>query len=218
MAQITYTTIDDNAVRSVTAPNTFYSAYNTASTTLTGANFANEGLDERSIVSNAATDGWDSVEYDGGTVGPLASLGVSIPLVLGAVTFSLDNGGLGWVVGRDIGVVRVRFQTSFSYTYAASPAESEILTLRLMTQYDGGAFSNVVHRFRFQARDEMAYGVFGTEYNDNLKFGFAIPYAIDNASHTLNVARIEYETSGAVGFSFSNTTFQAVRFVRAGVL
>jgi hypothetical protein len=47
-----------------------------------------------------------------------------------------------------------------------------------------------------------------------MKFGFIIPYTADGASHTLNRVRVQFQT-GAAGYYFGNTTFQAVRFVRS---
>ena len=218
MAQINYTTIDDNAVRSVTAPNTFYTAYNTASTAITGANFANEGLDERSIAANTVTDGRDAVFYDGVVIAGVASAGAYTTLVLGAKTFSLNNGGAGWTVGEDIGAVRIRFQASFFWTYTATPQTSETLSFRISCQEDGGAFTAIANSVRyFQSQDQQANGIFGGHYYDNFKFGWVLPYTADGASHTLNAVRIEYQTSAAVGFSFSRATLQAVRFIRAGV-
>lgn len=218
MAQINYTVIEDNAVRSVAAPNNFITAYNTASTTLTGPNFANEGLDERSLAANIVTDGRDDEVYDGATVAGIASAGVYTTLVIGAKTFSLNNGGAGWTVGLGVGAVRIRFQASFFWTYTASPQTSETFSFRIGYQMDGAAFTSIANSVRsFQSQDEQASGVFGNYYFENFKFGWIMPYTTDGASHTMNAVRIEYQTSGAVGYSFSRATLQAVRFIRAGV-
>lgn len=219
MAHITYTDIDDGATRSVAAFNTFLASYQTQSTAITGPNFAIEGLDGRSIQSGSATDGRRSVEYDGGTAGPYASMGAYSTLSIGGgpTTFSSTNGGVGWTVGEGIGILRVRFQTSFFYTYTASPQTSEELNIFLDYQQDGGAFAAASQVFTFQSRDLVAYLTYTGYYRDNLKFGVAVPYTEDGLSHTINELRIRFQTSGATGFSFINTTMQIVRFVGAGV-
>ena len=213
MAHVSYSEIDDNAVRSVAAPNTFISSYNTQSTNVTAANWLDEGLDERNC-SGVATGGWDNEVYDGGITGaPIISLAFGT-LVIGAVTFELNNGGAGWTVGQGYGAVRVRFKTIFEYVYGASPAQT--LSIRLAYQEDSGALTTVPNSTRtFYSQQGVASGPANVpEYRDNMKFGFIIPYTADGASHTLNRVRVQIQT-GAAGYYFGNTTFQAVRFVRS---
>lgn len=215
MAHISYTEIDDNAVRTVAAPNTFISSYNTQSTNVTGTNWADEGLDERNC-SGIATDGWDNEVYDGGITGaPIISAAFGT-LVIGAVTFELNNGGAGWTVGQGYGAVRIRFKTIFEYAYSATPQTAETLSIRLAYQEDSGALTTVPSSTRsFYARDIVAATLNAVpEYRDNMKYGFIIPYTADGASHTLNRVRVQIQT-GAAGYYFGNTTFQAVRFVRS---
>lgn len=213
MAHVTFTDIDDAAVRSVTAPNTFLSSYQTQSTNVTAANLADEGLEERNLASGVATDGWARTEYDAGFTGaPIISAAFGT-LTIGAVSFNLTSGG-GWTVGQGYGVVRVRFKTIFRYAYGATP--SQTLSIRLVYQEDGGATTVVPNSLRLhQGQQTVAAGPNNVaNFEDNMKFAFLVPYTADGAAHTLNFVRVQIQT-GAAGYYFSNTTFQAVRFVKA---
>lgn len=213
MAHVTYTDIDDGATRSVAALNTFLASYQTQSTNVSAENWLDEGIDERNCASGVATDGWDRDQYDGGIIGAPIIAGAFATLVLGATTFQLDNGGLGWTVGQGYGVVRVRFKTVFEFAYGATP--SETLSVRLVYQEDGGAVTVVPNSTRtFQARQAVAIGVTVPEFRGNMKYAFLAPYTADAASHTLNLVRVQIQT-GAAGYYFGNTTFQAVRFTRS---
>lgn len=212
MAHISYTDIDDEAVRSVAAPNTFVAAYNAQSTNITGPNWLDEGLDERNC-SGIATDGWNKVVYGGGVTGAPIISGAFATLVIAATTFELNNGGFGWTVGQGYGAVRIRFKTVFEYAYGATPAQT--LSIRLVYQEDGGAVTVVPNSTRTYSATQLIAGGPNNapEYRDNMKYGFILPYTADGASHTLNRVRVQIQT-GAAGYYFGNTTFQAVRFVR----
>ena len=100
-----------------------------------GPNFRNEGLDETVLASGAATDGFDYVES---TTRPGYNFTNTAfaALVLDS-TMELTNGGAGWVVGQNIGSVRVRFSTEWQHDilYHAAPGDILHLLLRLELQH-----------------------------------------------------------------------------------
>ena len=219
MAHLTYTDIDDGATRSVAAPNTFLASYQTQSTNVTAENWLDEGLDERNCASSVATDGFDSVNYGGGMGGAATIYAAFGDLVIGATTFTLTNGGLGWTVGQGYGVVHVRFALQFEYLYGATP--SQTLSVKAMYGIDGGAATAVPYGLRtFNAQSAVAWNEAGgvainvTRYRDNFKYAFLAPYIADGASHTLNYVKIQVQT-GAAGYYFGNGRLQAHRLVRA---
>lgn len=218
MAQLTYTSIDDNAVRSVAAPNTFATSASTQSSNVTGSNWRDEGLDERNVAASAAysTVLNPYIEYDGGYVAKNTA-GLWEPLVLGGVTFTLAG---GWTQGQNVGVIRVRFATEFEYTYPGH-ANSAIIYFRLVYNEDATGTTVVPFSTRsFFANDAVFnYGIsssYTDKYRDNFKYSFLIPYTADNASHVLTSVGVQYKTSAA-GYEIGNTTLTTAKFVRAVV-
>ena len=217
MAQLTYTRIDDNAARSVAAINTFWASATTQSTNITGPNWRDEGLDERTLNSAAAytVSASPYIEYNSGYVAK-NSAAAWASLVLGATTFTLAG---GWTQGRDVGVIRIRFATEFFYTFGGHPAgNSATIAFRLTYREDGGAVTPIPDSTRtFYTNDDVAV-VVGTGYidyyYDNFKYAFLAPYTDDGASHTLTSIGVQYNTSAA-GYQIGNTTLTTAKLVRA---
>lgn len=226
MSQPTYTGVKDADPRDAATVNAIFTALTGSSAALDASNFADEGLDERSMSSNTVTDGRDVATYAGGMAAPVVG---AYPLFVvfdpsGAAPHSLSNGpwpaaGAGWTVGQNIGVVRVEFATEWSFAYAA--ATSPILYFRFEYQIDGGGWTAVPKSLRQrQGANRIGTKTAGAQndgnWYDSIRYAFDIPYPADGASHTINAVRIAVADSagGLGGIAFDHSEFRAKRYIR----
>jgi hypothetical protein len=227
MSTPTYTAPKDGDPRDATVVNGIFTNLTGISGAVDQTNFADEGLDERSMNANSVTDGRGVVTYAGGMAAPVIG---SYPLWTifnpdGATPHSLTNGGAGWTVGQNVGVVRVVFATEWKVTYGgASP--SPLLRFRFEYQVDGGVITAVPASIRQrQASTYIATaGVYpgpgvlqvDAHWYDSIRYHFDIPFPLDNASHTLNMCRVMCadDSGGGALISFDHSTFRAKRFIR----
>ena len=214
MALVSYTTIQDYAGRGATPVNNVLNSFVTQSTNVQGVNIRDEGLDERVLAANVATDGYEYVESTTRYVA--VNTGAFGALVL-ASAIELTNGGAGWAVGQNVGTVRCRFSTEWVATIAAGVSAE--LRFRIAYRIDGAAYAAVPNSVRpFYTFDIVSVdggvNIQVPSYKDNFKYAFLIPYPLDAASHTINSIRIEVYTSG-VACNIGATTFSAMRFVKA---
>lgn len=244
MAIISYTGVADGDTRSAPQVNSIFNAFVTQSTALTGPNFRNEGLDERVMAAGTATDGFCYVEATDrpGPAFTNVAWAQLIPQTGGVnVPIELSNGGAGWQVGQNVGTVRVRFATSWSYDWAyagTTPTLSLELRFRITYQIDGGGVWTYVPKSQrnFAAYNAVATSaltnawvpsppappppvqpfVFPPKYYDNFKYAFLLPYPLDGATHTIDKVRMEIQISNNTHpYLIGATTFTAMRFVRS---
>lgn len=218
MALVSYTTIQDYAGRGATPVNNVLNSFVTQSTNVQGVNIRDEGLDERVLAANVATDGYEYVEsttrYLVRNFGAFAALSLDSAI-------ELTNGGAGWIVGQNLGTVRLRFATEWYCAIAGgAPATSALLQFRIAYRIDGAAYAAVPKSVRaFYGHNDIFQHAgpaldYVTDYHDNFKYAFLVPYPLDGASHTINSVRIEIHTAG-VNANIGATTFTAMRFVKA---
>lgn len=215
MAQLTYTSIDDNDIRSVTAPNTYWSSVTTQSTNISASNWRDEGLDERTLAAGCAYTGPMTVEYTGG--GAVVNTGGAWQtLLLGATLFTIAG---AWTQGQNVGVIRLRFATEFQFTFPAAPyGDSPTISFRLVYREDGGGTTVIPLSARTFYTNDSAWPVPATapylpNYNDNFKYCFLVPYTADGNQHTLTSVSVQVKTNA--NYTVNRTTLIASKFVKA---
>lgn len=215
MGRVSYTGITDGATRSAANMNALVTPFNTESSSLDSGNYRDEGMDTKVIADGAMTDGRDEVEFNAGLTNVVATAHpVFATLAIGASTFSMNNGGLGWTVGQNVGRVRVKFGTMWDYT---ANSLRHIVYFKLQYQIDAGAFQDVPYsEWSYASTQQIAYvAVNRTAWYESMAYDYDIPYPSDGASHTLNAVRVMLADSAGNTYRFNNTYFRAKRYVKA---
>lgn len=238
MSQVSYDAIPDYAARTATTMDDILRAFETTSTDLSRANFADEGLDERNLAADTVTDGRDEESYNGGLANAPVAAGFlvintayGINIGTGPTLFALDNGGSGWAVGQNVGSLRVVFGGYMRYSWpAGAPAGtlSPTITVLLQYRYDGAAaWTDVPYSdFEYQGALDVWYepSGAGTYVNvpywyETMCYEFDIPFPQDGALHTINEVRVALKTdtliAAAADFQMNDLFFRAERSVKS---
>lgn len=237
MSQVTYDAITDYAPRTATSMDDILQAFETASTALTRANFADEGLDERNLAADTITDGRVEITYNGGLANAPVNAGFLVintayGINIGGVptSFSSTNGGAGWAVGQGIGSLRVVFGGYMRYAWpAGAPAGTLSPTITVLLQYrwDGSAaWTDVPYSdFKYQGAIDVWYEPgLATYVNvpywyETMCYEFDIPFPLDGALHTINEVRVALKTdalpAAAADFQMNDLFFRAERSIKS---
>lgn len=234
MSQVSYDAITDYAARTATTMDDILRAFETTSTAITSANVADEGLDERNLAADTVTDGRVSVTYNGGLANAPNALGflvINTKYLLniggGPTSFSSTNGGSGWFVGQDIGVLRAVFGCYWRYTYpAAAGGISPIITVSLQYRIDGAAGWTTVpsSSFPYQGYQDVWATFAGVQssvsyWDQTMCYEFDIPYPTDGAQHVIDEVRVVMETSvlpaAPADFQVNDAFLHLERYVKA---
>lgn len=222
MATVSYTAVTDGDPRSAPAFDAIQTAIEAQTTNVDGENLRDEGLLLANINTGTVTDGTAVVEYQGGLVNFPAATGAYATLALGAQTFELTNGGVGWQVGQRVGTLRIRFSSAFlAVAKAYGLGVSDPLSYKLQYGIDGGAYTDIpASEVTFQLFAQAvltavpANGAIPTHV-DAFRYTFLVPYPHDGAAHTLNKIRVQVFYNSVNVLQVGNSTLQVIRFIKS---